>query len=243
MHPALCGSIINSRRGLLAFCWSIVTLLSAIAFVTALIFATAATNDDDQNDDGNDDRNGVISSRAMVFAALWTAVLSVGMSILGTVVLGWQSPTGQYYVCCPGKVHRTSSLSLGTFLGALLMYANVTLICSVIFSEFQVRDYARGDDGKQQQKGNRTMEQSSIAFSMMCLFLTILYAGFAALVFLFHDAVITETLADIREEALQPSNEIGVNLHPSGGYVGGAFDGARHSGYISTSSNNPGTMA
>ena len=75
----------------------------------------------------------------MSFAAFWTAVLASLLTVFGCVVLGWQSPTGQYYTCCSSNVHRTTPLSLGSFIGALIMFANLTLVCSVLFGEFEVR--------------------------------------------------------------------------------------------------------
>ena len=46
------------------------------------------------------------------------------------------------------------------------------------------------------------MERSSMAFSIMCMFLTVLYAGFAALTFSFSHSIIEEHEADEREEAM-----------------------------------------
>lgn len=151
---SICGPIVQSRRGLLAFIWSIVTLLTLIAFVVAFCFTLSAKNlevsdyydnqDDEQGSqdyDGYDDVNVdiAVTSRAMAFSALWTVVLACLMSVFGTVILGFQSPTGQYYTCCAGNVHRTTPLGLGSFIGALLMFSNLTLVCSVLFGEFQVR--------------------------------------------------------------------------------------------------------
>jgi hypothetical protein len=147
---SLCGDSLSSRRGLLASLWTLLTLLQFIAFVTALIFTLSAKDDysdgyaegDEQNNNNNysEDAEMAVTSRAMAFAALWTAVLATLMSILGTVILGWQSPTGQYYTCCSARVHRTTPLALGSFIGALLMFANLTLVCSVLFGEFEVSD-------------------------------------------------------------------------------------------------------
>ena len=149
--PSICGPLVQSKRGLLAFLWSIVTFLAFVAFFTAMVFAmsTANADVDGYNDDGNNNNeaNGegdeinpemAVTSRAMAFAALWTAVLASLLSIFGTVILGFQSPTGQYYTCCSGNVHRTTPLGLGAFMGALLMFANMTLVCSVLFGEFEV---------------------------------------------------------------------------------------------------------
>ena len=146
---ALCGGVITSRRGLLASLWSLVTALTAVAFLLALIFTLSAQdpNEDDyyyenegegENDNNDIDPEIAVTSRAMAFASLWTAVLATLLAIFGTVVLGWQSPTGEYFTCCSPQVHRTTPLALGSFIGALLMFANLTLVCSVLFGEFEV---------------------------------------------------------------------------------------------------------
>jgi len=80
-----------------------------------------------------------VTSRAMVFAAIWTAVLSGILVIYGTVILGIRMPTGKYYACCDSNVHRMTPLSLGAFGGSLLMFANLTLVCAILFGEFEVR--------------------------------------------------------------------------------------------------------
>ena len=147
MAPTLCGTSISSRRSLLASLWFLVTVLTALSFLMALAFALSSkasdSNDDyfnNNNADGQDqiDPDIAVTSRALAFSALWTAVLAALMSVFGTVILGWQSPTGQYYTCCSSSVHRTTPLGLGSFIGALLMFANMTLICSVLFGEFEV---------------------------------------------------------------------------------------------------------
>lgn len=151
MASSLCGDSIGSRRALLAALWSLVTILTFLAFLTALTFTLSARNlyndgDDaynnnyqDNGQEDDEDPEVAVTSRAMAFAALWTAVLASLLTVFGTVVLGWQSPTGQYYTCCSSNVHRTTPLSLGSFIGALIMFANLTLVCSVLFGEFEVR--------------------------------------------------------------------------------------------------------
>lgn len=145
MSDSLCGDTVRSRRGLLALLWSLVTLLTIIAFMVTLSVTISAKtasqsyNDDKNNDNQEDEISLAVTSRAMAFAAVWTAVLSCLMSVFGTVILGFQSPTGQYYTCCASNVHRTTPLGLGSFIGALLMFSNLTLVCSVLFGEFEVR--------------------------------------------------------------------------------------------------------
>jgi hypothetical protein len=126
-------------------------MLTAIAFLTAFIYVITTKNaEDDENyyynndggegeDENNSDPSIAVTSRALAFCALWTAVLAGLMSVFGTVILGFQSPfSGQYFLCCDRSVHRTTPLGLGSFIGALMMLANLTLICSVLFGEFEV---------------------------------------------------------------------------------------------------------
>ena len=143
---------VSSRRGFLAFIWFVVNVLSLIAFAVALMFGLSSKdvnadeyyqnyyggNSGDRQDNDMDPELAV-TSRAIAVAAMWTAVLTVLLSILGTVILGWQSPTGQYYTCCSSQVHRTTPITLGGFIGALLMFANLALVCSALFAEFEVR--------------------------------------------------------------------------------------------------------
>lgn len=167
------GGYLNSKRGLLASLWSLMTILTAISFLTAFIFALSSAknyNTDGggdgnnqyynnyNNNNNNNDKDGsqdeqqdgennsyyydypevAVTSRALAFSALWTGVLAALLSVFGTVILGWQSPTGLYYTCCSSSVHRTTPLGIGSFIGALLMFANLTLVCSVLFGEFEV---------------------------------------------------------------------------------------------------------
>jgi hypothetical protein len=141
----LCSSIVKTHRGLLAFIWSLVTLAALFAFVVAFLLAanhfSSDSSDNAADEQQRDDLEPqvAVTSRAMVVAALWTAVLASLMGMFGTVILGFQSPTGVYYTCCAGNVHRTTPLGLGAFIGALLMFGNMTLVCSVLFGEFEVR--------------------------------------------------------------------------------------------------------
>lgn len=142
MAESLCGTIAQSRRGLLALTWSVVTLLTAASFLIALLVAISANYDpDDYENDENaygDQADVAVTSRALVFTSLWTVCLATVLAVFGAVVLGFQSPTGDYYTCCSSSVFRTSPLGFGSFVGALMMFANCTFVCSVLFGEFQV---------------------------------------------------------------------------------------------------------
>ena len=232
MAPSFCGDKVNSKRTLLALGWSIVNFLAFISFLAAISFALS-TNNYAKNQQYYNDYNGQnekeekemetsVTSRAMAFTALWTMVLSTLIGIYGTVVLGFVSPTGKYYWCCMPNVHRTTHMVLGAFIGSLLMYANLTLVCSVLFGEFKVRDY--NDDGHEEEMVEQKMSTSSTAFSILCMFLTILYAGFAALIFTYSADLIRENEEDEREMALSPSDPInGQRNDEMSGYIGNKF--------------------
>lgn len=64
-----------------------------------------------------------------------------------------------------------------------------------------------------------------MAFSIMCMFLTVVYAGFAALTFAFSSAVIEENNTDSQEEVYGSSRKMKNSMFSSG-YIG------EHSGYI-----------
>eukprot|EP00934_Nitzschia_sp_Nitz4_P007779 Nitzschia sp. Nitz4//scaffold66_size103028//82300//83135//NITZ4_004510-RA/size103028-snap-gene-0.127-mRNA-1//1//CDS//3329556386//7769//frame0 len=236
MVKSIYGAPISSKRGLLASLWFLVSIVTAMAFLTALVYAVSSKDGDGNNyyyngqGDAEDDLDPelAVTSRALAFSALWTAVLSALMSLFGTVVLGFQSPlSGQYYLCCDRSVHKTTPLGLGSFIGALLMLANLTLICSVLFGEFQIRDFREGEDwGAADAEGyNKTEERSSLAFSMLCMFLTVLYAGFAALTYTYATGVMEEHAIDEREEQILSTrdNRVG-HFSGYGGYIGERLD-------------------
>jgi len=61
----------------------------------------------------------------------------------------------------------------------------------------------------------------------MCMFLTVLYAGFAALTFAFSKAVLSEMAADEHEDALASTRNHKNTAHFVGGYdgyIGERFD-------------------
>lgn len=243
------GGPIRSKRGLLASLWSIITILTAISFLTAFIFAMSAAsdeydnnqyynyNDNDKNGEGSQDEarydpEVAVTSRALAFSALWTGVLAALLSVFGTVILGWQSPTGLYYTCCSSSVHRTTPLGIGSFIGALVMFANLTLVCSVMFGEFQIRDNHEGEDrgGAAANPVYGQRETRSTSFSILCMILTVLYAGFAALTLAYATNVIEEHAVDERDEVIMMTSTRNKTVHYNSGYdgyIGERFDVGR----------------
>ena len=45
-------------------------------------------------------------------------------------------------------------MTIGSFIGAWLMYANLTHVCSVLFGEFKVRDYTEGGGENEDKQDN-----------------------------------------------------------------------------------------
>jgi len=241
------------KRSLLASLWSIMTILTATCFLTAFLFVLSTNNDEYYNQNNNDngynnnnenDKEGgsqdeynggsggnaqqvAVTSRALAFSILWTSVLAALLSVFGTVILGWQSPTGLYYTCCSSSVHRTTPLGIGSFIGALLMFANLTLVCSVLFGEFEILEDSSGDGYDRNGGGSANQyygqrENKSIAFSYLCMVLTVLYGGFAALTLTYVTNFIDEVATDERTEItngnimMTSTNMMNFNAHNTG---------------------------
>eukprot|EP00521_Asterionellopsis_glacialis_P013071 CAMPEP_0195296622 /NCGR_PEP_ID=MMETSP0707-20130614/19847_1 /TAXON_ID=33640 /ORGANISM="Asterionellopsis glacialis, Strain CCMP134" /LENGTH=287 /DNA_ID=CAMNT_0040358191 /DNA_START=285 /DNA_END=1145 /DNA_ORIENTATION=+ len=226
----------SSRRALLAFLWSCVTIITFLSFLLAGLTAVSRNasnkNDDDYNNNNEEQQDAeiAVSSRALSFTALWTACLATVIAIFGAVILGFQSPTGTYYTCCTGKVHRTTPLGLGSFIGALLVFGNCTLVTSVLFGEFEIKDYIReGEEADQDDYSNEeiaALERASVVFSIMCMFLTVLYTGFAGFTFVSSKEVLEEFEADAREEALYGGR--GSSLTGAGRAAAAAYNIGQH---------------
>jgi hypothetical protein len=91
----------------------------------------------------------------------------------------------------------------------------------------QIRDYRDGEE--KEARENTAVRRSSMAFSIMCMFLTVLYAGFAGLSFAFSKSIIEELVEEEREDTQRhkaPPNHFGYD-----GYIGERFDVRR--GFVS----------
>jgi hypothetical protein len=96
---------------------------------------------------------------------------------------------------------------------------------------FQIRDYRENDDrgGEEGGENRQPVDRSSTAFSILCMFLTVMYAGFAALTYAYSGSVIEEHAWDEREDRLLSARDKGVG-HFNGfhsGYIGERFDVGR----------------
>ena len=88
----------------------------------------------------------------------------------------------------------------------------------------QIRDKTYGDgEGHEEGEGAQEVEieRSSTAFCIMCVFLTLVYGSYAALVYKHSEELLTENEKDIRQEAMRPQT---FAVDPSsnvGGFIGG----------------------
>ena len=163
--PALCGSFLGSKRSLVAFTWSVMTVLTLFAFLTAISWTIKinshyrylermyGTDDaaDNNNEHGEHNNNNYkssqiyplmasTSSRAMTFVALYTMCLSVALCLYGsTAIVGLTSLRGVYIAPCFSSSGVASTMKVGMFGGAIVIFANLLLLCAVIFGEFRVR--------------------------------------------------------------------------------------------------------
>jgi len=103
------------------------------------------------------------NSRSLEFAGVYTTVLGMALSLYGsTVVVGFMSLKGEYIPPCfslrPMSLESEGStgpedaatgprklwgekVHQGIFLGCLIIFANLSLLCAVIFGELKVSDF------------------------------------------------------------------------------------------------------
>lgn len=108
--------------------------------------------DEDEPEGGGEDNHGEkkdpyevyeqlmsMPSSSMTFTAVYTVIMALALNIYGsTAIVGFTSLRGVYIGPCfssPG----TSRLKLGVFGGAIVFFANILLVCAVIFGEVRVR--------------------------------------------------------------------------------------------------------
>ena len=104
-------------------------------------------------------------------------------------------------------------------------------------SHEQIRDSREGEDrAAADQVFIQRESRLSMAFSILCMVLTIIYAGFAALTFAYSNGVIDEYILDEREEQmiLSTRNKTVVHFNSAyDGFIGDRFDVGRPTGFVS----------
>jgi hypothetical protein len=80
-----------------------------------------------------------IQSGSLTFVAMYTLALALALSMYGsTAIVGFTSLRGVYIAPCFSSSSASSSLKLGMFGGTVIFFANMLLVCAVIFGEVRV---------------------------------------------------------------------------------------------------------
>lgn len=110
-----------------------------------------SNNEEEQHSADNNNREweqyyqlASMQSTSLTFAAAYTVTLAVALSLYGsTAIVGFTSLRGVYIAPCfsmssSPTADGVSTLNLGIFGGAVVFFANLLLICAVIFGEVRV---------------------------------------------------------------------------------------------------------
>jgi len=233
MTPSLCGGFLTDKRSMVAFTWSITTVLTLFAFITAVILTIQvhthyrrlrnyydgddwyqSNNNDYYNDNNNNNGEGgegeeehnshdeadeqyqqiresyellaSMSARSITFVAAYTMLLATALSMYGSMaIVGFTSLRGVYIAPCFSS--GGNKLRVGIFGGAIVIFANLLLVCAVVLGEVKVAEF--NDRPEEEQDGEREpyqVERIATILAVTCMFLSALYTIFAVLLFLCH---------------------------------------------------------
>ena len=244
--PSLCGTFLHNKRSLIAFTWTLTTILTLAAFVLTLVYVGHVHThylrmehyyeeqyqysqqqrnqnyDDDNHQNNNNDKGNSqdereyqqhmqlahVASRSITFVALYTMTMSVALVMYGsTAIVGFTSLRGVYIGPCFSTPGYSSKLKVGIFGGAIIIFANLLLVCAVIFGEVRVENW-KEDDHNQDNNDREQYEVERIAtvLAVCCMFLSALYTIFAILLFLYYvsDDTGLEDDDDVVSKSLPP---------------------------------------
>jgi hypothetical protein len=230
MAPSLCGYFLQNKRAVIAFTWTLTTILTLVAFILALVlvghvhahymymehyyqeqYASSQqqyNNDDDSNNNNNNNKQqqqqqhgnsqdertyeqamrlAHVSSRSMTFVAVYTMSMAVALVMYGsTAIVGFTSLRGVYIAPCFSSPGYSSKLKVGIFGGAILVFANVMLVCAVVFGEVKVNQGGNNNNNNNNASEPFEVERIAMILAICCMFLSALYTIFAILLFLFY---------------------------------------------------------
>lgn len=124
---------------------------------------------------------GSVGSFSVIFAGLYTLLLSVALSCFGAMQVGFMLPTGKYVE----PTVEGNPKFLGFFLGALVLFSNMLLVTAVVLGEFQVGNVL--DDRQREEIGYFAIERTSSFLGTMSMFLAVLYFLYTILLFSMKD--------------------------------------------------------
>lgn len=227
MTPSLCGTFLTDKKSLVAFTWTITTILTALAFIvsSSMIIHVhshyiwyertygynnnrrymqegeggghgdggqkGGSGDHHSGSGDNHDSNesftlSMKSGGSVVFVSVYTMIITMGLSLYGTTaIVGFTSLRGDYIGPCFSS-SGSSSLKLGVFGGAIIMFANLLLVCAVFFGEVIVEDWK---NAAQDEREVYEIERIASILEVTFMFLAALYSIFAVLLFLFFGSI------------------------------------------------------
>ena len=247
--PSLCGTFLHNKRSLIAFTWTLTTILTLAAFILTLVYVghvhthylrmehyyeeqyqysqqqrNQNYDDDNHQDNNNNNDKGNsqdereyqermqlahVASKSITFVALYTMSMSVALVMYGsTAIVGFTSLRGVYIGPCFSTPGYSSKLKVGIFGGAIIIFANLLLVCAVIFGEVRVENWKEDDHNNNQDNDREQYEVERIAtvLAVCCMFLSALYTIFAILLFLYYvsDDAGLEDDDDVVSKSLPP---------------------------------------
>ena len=160
---ACCQAVQDKPKQAITYSWFTSLLLVLIAVIVACVA-------------GNQAGGG---SRGVAFAGMWTIILTVALSVGGTLVM---------------RKYQTS-MAIGFFLGVVLVMSQQMLIIGAIFG-----GEASAKEGADDDEANADSAMSVFAF-----FLGTVYSVFAVLLAVFRNDLIRDETLDADDPALAPS--------------------------------------
>lgn len=129
------------------------------------------------------------STQSIAWVAFYVMLLSTGLVLYGsTAIIGFTSLRGVYIAPCFSS--GSDKLRLGIFGGAVVLFANLLLVCAVILGEVRVADNQENRGGDDNNNNNSDdmeqyrVERIAAVLAVTCMFLSALYTIFAVLLFL-----------------------------------------------------------
>lgn len=160
-------------------------------------------------------------SGSMLFCALYTMCWALVLTFYGsTSIVGFTSLRGDYIAPCIPTNTRNASLRIGIFGGAIVMFANLLLVCAVIFGEFRVEDYRDGHEEEDVEP--YAVERIATVLAVTCMFLSVLYTTFCILLFLnFNNSQQQDPLDEVKHHGTTPLVTLGdrESSHATAGFI------------------------
>eukprot|EP01038_Epipyxis_sp_PR26KG_P004523 gene4523-6388_t len=180
----LCCLIKHPKRDI-TYAWLVSLVLVFSVFIIACVAASKLTG---------------AKATAAAFAAVWTALLLIALSIVGTIIMR----------------RYQSAVSIGYLLGNIFVMTQQMLIIFAIFVE---RSRLPASDIE-----TPTVRSAQQAMAVFAFFLFLIYAAFGSMLAVFRDDIIKEELP-MSDSAYDSSagREEGGQVN-SGGQYGGDYD-------------------